>query len=113
MLESYDVRDRVELVSGDFTESIPVVADCYVLKHIVHDWYDDKNETILGNPVRGNSTVSTKLSVRLIPVERTWRFDLVAQGTIDSRTRTSHGAITFSSGVHEAASWSANSRGPA
>src|SRR5438105_10044882 len=26
MLESYGVRDRVELVSGDFTEAIPVVA---------------------------------------------------------------------------------------
>jgi hypothetical protein len=53
------------------------------------------NETILGNPVRGNSTISTKLSVRLIPDERTWRFDLVAQGTIDSRTRTTHGSVTF------------------
>jgi hypothetical protein len=49
MLESYGVRDRVELVSGDFTESIPVVADCYLLKHIIHDWYDDKNQIILGN----------------------------------------------------------------
>jgi len=49
MLDSYGVRDRVELVSGDFTASIPVVADCYLLKHIIHDWYDDKNQMILGN----------------------------------------------------------------
>ena len=49
MLDSYGVRDRVELVSGDFTASIPVVADCYLLKHIIHDWYDDKNQTILGH----------------------------------------------------------------
>jgi hypothetical protein len=49
MLDSYGVRDRVELVSGDFVESIPVVADIYMLKHIIHDWYDDKCTTILGN----------------------------------------------------------------
>ena len=49
MLESCGVRDRVDLVSGDFTEAVPVVADCYLLKHIIHDWLDDKNRTILGN----------------------------------------------------------------
>ena len=49
MLESYGVRDRVTLVPGDFVESIPVVADIYILKHIIHDWYDDKCERILGN----------------------------------------------------------------
>ncbi|HTH50683.1 MAG TPA: methyltransferase [Pyrinomonadaceae bacterium] len=49
MLDSYGVTDRVQLVAGDFVEAIPVVADCYMLKHIIHDWYDDKNQTILGN----------------------------------------------------------------
>jgi len=49
MLDSYSVSDRVELVAGDFVESIPVEADIYMLKHIVHDWYDDKCEKILGN----------------------------------------------------------------
>jgi hypothetical protein len=49
MLESYGVSDRVELIAGDFTESIPVKADIYLLKHIIHDWYDDKNEKILRN----------------------------------------------------------------
>lgn len=49
MLDSYGVSDRVELVAGDFVESIPVEADIYMLKHIIHDWYDDKNRKILGN----------------------------------------------------------------
>ncbi|MGD9589417.1 MAG: methyltransferase [Pyrinomonadaceae bacterium] len=49
MLDSYGVSDRVELVAGDFVESIPVEADIYMLKHIIHDWYDDKNQKILGN----------------------------------------------------------------
>jgi hypothetical protein len=53
MLDKYKVTDRVELVAGDFTAEIPVKADIYMLKHIIHDWYDDKNQTILRN-IRSN-----------------------------------------------------------
>lgn len=49
MLDSYGVNDRVELVEGDFTAEIPVKADIYMLKHIIHDWYDDTNQKILKN----------------------------------------------------------------
>ena len=49
MLDTYGVADRVELVAGDFTSEIPVKADIYMLKHIIHDWYDDTNQKILGN----------------------------------------------------------------
>ncbi len=53
MLDAYGVADRVELVAGDFCNEIPVKADIYMLKHIIHDWYDDKNQTILRN-IRAN-----------------------------------------------------------
>lgn len=49
MLESYGVSDRVELIEGNFFEEIPVVADVYMLKHIIHDWYEDNCEKILRN----------------------------------------------------------------
>ena len=49
MLRSRGVEDRVELVEGDFFTEIPVVADAYMLKHIIHDWDDDKCEKILRN----------------------------------------------------------------
>lgn len=49
MLDSYGVADRVEVVEGDFFSDIPVKADIYLLKHIIHDWYDDNNEKILRN----------------------------------------------------------------
>jgi hypothetical protein len=48
MLASYGVADRVEMVEGDFFTDIPVLADAYILKHIIHDWYDDNCEKILG-----------------------------------------------------------------
>ena len=53
MLDSYGVADRVELVEGDFFAAIPVKADVYMLKHIIHDWYDDNNQKILRN-IRSN-----------------------------------------------------------
>jgi hypothetical protein len=49
LLSSYGVQDRVEMIEGDFFGEIPVEADAYVLKHIIHDWYDDGSGKILGN----------------------------------------------------------------
>jgi len=48
-MESSGVAHRVEFVPGDFGKEIPVRADVYMLKHIIHDWYDDTNQTILKN----------------------------------------------------------------
>lgn len=49
MLDRYGVKDRVDLVEGDFFKQIPVRADIYMLKHIIHDWYEDRCQTILRN----------------------------------------------------------------
>ncbi len=49
LLESEDVADRVEKVSGDFFAEIPVEADAYLMKFILHDWNDEQSETILNN----------------------------------------------------------------
>ena len=62
MLKSYGVADRVELISGDFTQDIPVVADVYILKHIIHDRYDDNNQIILGN-IRKNMPDDAKVLI--------------------------------------------------
>lgn len=62
MLKKYGVEDRVETMCGDFTQDIPVVADIYLLKHIIHDWYDDKNQVILGN-IRNNMPDDAKILI--------------------------------------------------
>ena len=49
LLEKEAVADRVEKLSGDFFESIPAGADAYLMKHIIHDWDDDKSIKILQN----------------------------------------------------------------
>lgn len=41
------VSDRCQLLSGSFFESVPAGADAYILKHIIHDWDDERAIAIL------------------------------------------------------------------
>lgn len=47
LLERAGVAERCELVAGDFFESVPGGADCYLLKRVLHDWDDDRAAAIL------------------------------------------------------------------
>jgi len=40
---------RCDLVGGSFFEAVPSNADAYIMKHIIHDWDDDRSLTILRN----------------------------------------------------------------
>jgi hypothetical protein len=40
---------RCRAVGGDFFQSVPAGGDAYLMKHIIHDWPDDKATTILRN----------------------------------------------------------------
>lgn len=46
-VEASGVGDRCELVSGDFFKAVPPDADLYLLKSILHDWYEPEASTIL------------------------------------------------------------------
>jgi len=50
-IESLGLASRCRMVSGDFFEAVPA-ADSYVMKHIIHDWDDEKCVKILGNCAR-------------------------------------------------------------
>ncbi|KAA0212106.1 methyltransferase [bacterium] len=43
------VKDRVEIVSGSFFDFAPEGGDAYLLKHIIHDWDDERCVKILSN----------------------------------------------------------------
>jgi hypothetical protein len=49
VIERAGLADRCKLVGGNFFESIPVQADAYFMRHILHDWSDDECGTILKN----------------------------------------------------------------
>jgi hypothetical protein len=48
LLEREGVSERVERVAGDFFREVPR-ADAYVMKHIIHDWDDERAALILKN----------------------------------------------------------------
>jgi O-methyltransferase domain/Dimerisation domain len=43
------VSDRCRTEIGDFFKAVPAGGDAYIMKHILHDWDDDRAETILRN----------------------------------------------------------------
>lgn len=48
-IERAGMSERIELIPGNFFESIPAGADAYLMRHIIHDWSDEQCGTILGN----------------------------------------------------------------
>lgn len=47
LLEAEGVLERCQLAAGNFFESVPEGGDAYILKHIIHDWDDERAIAIL------------------------------------------------------------------
>lgn len=43
------LSNRCQVIGGNFFETVPPGADAYLLRHIIHDWDDEKSVTILRN----------------------------------------------------------------
>lgn len=52
-LQALGIAERVEVVGGDFFESVPEGGDAYIMSHILHDWPDEEAARILKNCRRG------------------------------------------------------------
>jgi hypothetical protein len=48
-IDAAGVADRCKLIDGNFFESVPYGADAYIMRHIIHDWDDEKSLVILRN----------------------------------------------------------------
>lgn len=49
LLQNGGVADRCQIVRGDFFAFVPEGGDAYVMKHIIHDWDDERATQILRN----------------------------------------------------------------
>jgi hypothetical protein len=49
VLQAKGVAERCQVVHGDFFNSVPEGADAYMMKHIIHDWDDERASAILRN----------------------------------------------------------------
>ena len=87
------LADRVELVGGDFFESVPSGGDLYVLKHILHDWDDERCAVILRNVRTACEVGATLLVLEMLlpePFEpsRAFILDLTMLALLGGRERT-------------------------
>ena len=48
-VEECGMTSRCQVVSGDFFAGVPTGGDAFIMKHIIHDWDDDKATLILSN----------------------------------------------------------------
>ena len=46
-IEASGLADRCQAVAGDFFKAVPEGGDAYVMKHIIHDWDDERAAQIL------------------------------------------------------------------
>lgn len=69
LLENAGVAERVEIVSGDFFKEIPVEADIYLMKFILHDWNDEQCDAILANLAKSAQPGSKLLLIETVVEE--------------------------------------------
>ena len=52
-LAAREMGQRLEFMAGDFLNSIPIAADVFVVKHVLHNWQDQEAIAVLKNCVAG------------------------------------------------------------
>jgi ubiquinone/menaquinone biosynthesis C-methylase UbiE len=65
-IQAAGLVDRCKLVAGSFFEAVPEGADAYVLRHIIHDWDEEKCLTILRNCHRAMSAAGKLLVIESV-----------------------------------------------
>jgi hypothetical protein len=65
-IQSAGVADRCTLVGGSFFESVPQGGDAYLMRHIIHDWDDEKSLAILRSCQRAMRAGSKLLVVESV-----------------------------------------------
>jgi hypothetical protein len=60
------VGERCDVVGGDFFASVPAGGDAYLMKHIIHDWEDERALTILRNCYQAMTENSKVLVVEMV-----------------------------------------------
>jgi hypothetical protein len=91
---SFDLKERIEIVTGDFFMKVPEGGDLYILKNILHDWDDEKCILILKNIQNAMQEGSKLLIIEtIIKNDNNYSFGkmidiLMLLGTENGRERT-------------------------
>ena len=66
---------RIERVGGDFFKDVPVQADAYVMRWVLHDWSDEESVALLTN-VKKAAKADARLMVVESVIPETPEFDM-------------------------------------
>jgi hypothetical protein len=89
-----ELAARTHFVAGDFFESVPVTADVYLLKSVLHDWDGDQARALLRNCAASMSAQSRLMIVERLVGDpqgddaRSVRLDLHMMAVTGGRERT-------------------------
>ena len=100
------LSQRVEFLSGDFTESVPAGGDVYLLSRVLHDWDDEMCRTILARISEAMAADGQWLVVeRLIPEDRSaslayaWDIHMLCNVGGRERTETEYASLLAAAGL--------------
>ncbi len=65
-IDEAGLTDRCQLVGGSFFESVPDGGDLYMMRHIIHDWDEEKTALILKNCHQAMSAESKLLVIESV-----------------------------------------------
>jgi hypothetical protein len=66
LLRAAGVQDRCRTVSGSFFEAVPEGGDAYILKSVIHDWYEPEARAILETCRRAMAETAVLLLVERV-----------------------------------------------
>ena len=69
-LASQGSSARIDTAAGSFLDTVPAGADAYIMKHIIHDWDDERSMKILANCKRAMAPGGRVLVVEQIVSDR-------------------------------------------
>jgi hypothetical protein len=69
-IRALGLDSRLQTASGDFFKEVPAGGDMYIMKHIIHDWDDERVAVLLGNVRRALAGVPNGRVVLLESVLR-------------------------------------------
>ena len=100
------LSQRVEFLSGDFTEGVPAGGDVYLLSRVLHDWDDEMCRTILARISEAMAADGQLLVVeRLIPEDRSaslayaWDIHMLCNVGGRERTETEYASLLAAAGL--------------
>ncbi len=105
VIEGAKVSDRVSITGGDFFKEIPVAADVYLMKHIIHDWNDAQCALILENLAKSAKPGAKLLLIELVvededspSMSKVMDLNMLVATGGKERTRTEYAALLKQTG---------------